>query len=256
MPKILRLSLSLFAIIIIYTSIIFGYPYIYAARVSPTHPITYPQPVLIESGLYFGRLRVAVIGDSTAAGQGGTSVEGGFGYQYLATLSSKYQTIEYYNLARGGAKVQDVLNTQIDQLNKLKPDLIMVSIGSNDVTSTISDKDYRNQVSELVSYIQSLPAKVIWLSIPDFITSPILLPPINYILSGRADYFNSIIRSRIESTNFNYINIFDGARNEFQSNPDLNFSKDKYHPSENGYRIWSRLVEQKMHTSLCNAKNL
>jgi len=240
--KILSLIL---AIILLYSIFVISFPLVYSGYYSKTTP---PERVAgekipgIESKTE--KLKIAVIGDSTAVGQGTDSVKKSFSYQYSEKyLSSQYAELDYTNFAVSGALVKDVLETQIPELSKNYFDLVFVSVGANNVTGMTKTEDFKNDVQLLASKVELSGKKVIWLSIPDFITSPVLLPPLNSYLSSTAEKFNTETKSIVEPKKFKFVDIYNGTRAEFASEPNKNFSRDKYHPSQDGYKIWARVIE-------------
>ncbi len=230
-------------IIVIYTLAIPIWPMFWASYYSPTFPpsnpgvinhITHPDQKSI--------FRVVVIGDSTAIGQGTNSVLESFGYQYLLANSSlKNQNWSFENRAKSGVKINYVIDQQLD----FEPvDLVMVSIGANDVTGGTKSAEFRASAEDLAKKLKSLSKQVIWLNIPDFVTSPILLPPLNYILSSRAKTINQILDSVVPQAGHQLIDVYNGAREPFKRDPDRFFGADKYHPSVYGYGVWAKVIEK------------
>lgn len=240
--KTLFILLFVTFVFIIYTTLILLFPIIYSANLYKTLPTKNSEKSYFEINSSQSKLlRVAVIGDSTAIGQGTNSVEESFSYQYL-TQNSKFQDskIEYSNYAVSGARIQEVIDKQL----VFEPvDLIFVSIGANDVTQMTNQKDFENSVSTLTSKLLNLAKNVIWINIPDFVTVPVFLPPLNYLASNRTQSFDKIINEITSKTSqINLIDVYNLAREPFRINPDKYFSKDKFHPSKDGYQIWVELI--------------
>lgn len=240
--KIIYILLSFILILIVYTIFVVLFPIIYSANLYKTLPTKNSEKSYFEINSSQSKLlRVAVIGDSTAIGQGTNSVEESFSYQYLVQ-NSKFQDskIEYSNYAVSGARIQEVIDKQL----VFEPvDLIFVSIGANDVTQMTNQKDFENSVSTLTSKLLNLAKNVIWINIPDFVTVPVFLPPLNYLASNRTQSFDKIINEITSKTSqINLIDVYNLAREPFRINPDKYFSKDKFHPSKDGYQIWVELI--------------
>jgi lysophospholipase L1-like esterase len=243
--KIMNIYIIIPVLILVYFISIVAFPLIYSRNISPTHP--QKNPGLISVGNGNQKIKVAVIGDSTAAGQGADTFYDNFSLKYLKKLDQQKYSFDYQNFAVGGSKVEDVLKEQVAQLVEYKPDLVIVSIGANDVTSTISNQDYQTKIAELIKFLEALNTKVLWLNIPDFITSPVLLPPLNLFFSRRTDDFNQILASQIkDKSKFTLVDVFNKARDDFWNKEKKSFSADGYHPSSNGYETWSKFMYQEL----------
>ena len=185
------------------------------------------------------KLKVAVIGDSTALGQGADSVEGSFSYIYIQeVLSQKYSRIKYLNLGVSGARSIDVIRDQLDEAVKFKPDLIFISVGANDVTLNTSDEEFGKNIQKITQKSLETGAEIIWINIPDFSTSPILLPPLNMYFSNKSRQLNIVLDSVLSKTSVCLVDINKKAKKVFLSQLDKYFSQDMFHPSYEGYRYW------------------
>jgi lysophospholipase L1-like esterase len=189
------------------------------------------------------KLKVAVIGDSTAIGQGADTIEGSFSYIYVQeVLSKEYAKIRYLNLGVSGARAIDVIRDQLDEAVKFKPDLIFVSVGANDVTLNTSDEEFRKNVQKITQKIEGIGVEIIWINIPDFIISPILLPPLNMYLSNRSKQLNTILESVLNDRNVHLVDLNKEVKKVFLSQLDKYFSKDMLHPSYEGYKNWAENI--------------
>lgn len=234
-------------LIFIYTVFIFLYPLLWARTFFKTQP---PQDIgrqiihkNIPNSEIKNPLKAVVIGDSTALGQGTDSVLDSFSYQYLNNFTD-LSSVEYTNFAVSGNRVDQVLENQL-ALIPSAVDLIFVSIGANDVTALIFKKTFELKVNQLAQKLSEFNAQIIWLNIPDFVTVPTLLQPLNYFLSQRAKTFNVSIKKAADDKNFILVNIFDGTRQKFAKNPKAMFARDNYHPSKEGYKLWSEVINNK-----------
>lgn len=241
-PK--NLGILFVVVILVYALLVFVYPLFWATLFSKTNAPDKIGTQLLNKNSDLTNpktLKVAVIGDSTAAGQGTDSVLQSFSYQYLQKINTSDLQIEYTNLAVSGSRIDQVLANQIPQIDT-SSQLIFVAIGANDVTAFFSETEFTAKLELLAQKLKSIPAKVVWLSIPDFVTVPILLPPLNYFLSSTAKNFNAKIQEVATQNSFIYVDVFDSTRDEFRNHPDQTFSKDKYHPSSYGYSLWAQQI--------------
>ena len=243
-PKSLDILKSLFVIIFLYTLVVLIWPFFWGNYYSPTLPPTNPG-IIYNKSLFPSQksiFRAVVLGDSTALGQGTDSVKKSFGYQYLLTRPNlKDQNWSFENKAISGVKIAEVLERQLD----FEPvELVMVSVGANDITGNTKSSDFKSSVDKLAYKLQSKAKQVIWLNIPDFVTSPILLPPLNYILSEREHELNEIINNAATKSGYQIVDVYNKAREPFANYPEKNFGVDKYHPSAAGYAVWVEVINQ------------
>lgn len=240
-----KIIATIAVLILLYTTFTLSYPFIWAKYISKT------EAPIIDGQIVFGlkksgskALEVAIIGDSTALGQGAEIIENSFSYQYLQANLAKNQSIKYDNFAISGARINDVLNNQVAKIS-LSADIIFVSIGANDVTAFMSKSDFTDKIKDLIKKLEKFDkSKIIWMNIPDLVTVPVLLPPLNYILSNRCKEFNLVIEGNLNQDNFVYVDVFNGTRDEFWNNPDKNYARDKYHPSTAGYKLWVDVINK------------
>ncbi len=242
--KLLLIIFKYFLIItILYILATLIWPMFWANYYSPTTPpkspkIIYHIPNLDQKPIF----KAVVLGDSTALGQGTDSVEDSFGHQYLQNNPVlKYRNWSFENRAISGVKISEVIKHQLD----FEPvDLVMVSIGANDITGNTKPSEFQTSVETLAKLLGNKAKQIIWLNIPDFITSPILLPPLNYFLSEREKTLNTIIKNTVLQPNFQIIDVYNEARESFAIDPDRYFGADKYHPSKAGYAVWAGLIQK------------
>ncbi len=237
-------------VLIIFLLLILLFPLFYSRYLHKTEPPTNLVNINMaqESGLSQNPndkiFKIATIGDSTALGQGTGSVKKSFSYQYAEKyLLPKYKQINYSNFSVSGSTVSGVLDKQISSINAQNFDLIFVSIGSNDVTDIkTNDVEFAQNIQKLLQKLQATNAKIIWLSIPDFVTAPVLLPPLNLFLSGRAKHLNQVTQSILDQNDIKLVDVFDRTREGFLNDPVKYFSEDKYHPSQVGYSSWAESI--------------
>lgn len=108
------------------------------------------------------------LGDSTAQGIGATSPQRG----YVGLIGTELETrqskpVRVVNLSKSGAKIVDVLNTQLLQLEKLgvnSKTVITIEIGANNIVS-YNESEFESQMDELMG---KLPKQALISDIPYF----------------------------------------------------------------------------------------
>ncbi|AFY68545.1 lipolytic protein G-D-S-L family [Thalassoporum mexicanum PCC 7367] len=193
--------------------------------------------------------RLVVIGDSTSLGQGAHNQKGSYSYQYAkSTLSQKHSPIKLYNLAVSGATSADVMRQQVDAAIALKPDLIMLSVGANDVMKLVGNGQFKLNYALIVQKLTSIDTHLALLNIPAFFTIPLLVQPYRAITDYRVRQLNKVIArvvaSEPDDSLITLVDIYNGTKDEFKRYPDRTFSKDKFHPSTYGYSVWARVIAE------------
>jgi acyl-CoA thioesterase I len=175
-----------------------------------------------------------VLGDSTAQGLGAPGPYGGYVgqtlYQLRRTTGRHWQVL---NLSVSGGLIRDVLADQLPQLDGRYPDLVTCGAGANDILYSSPGKLF----SDLRTLLAAVPPDTVMLDLPLLsgfwgIVGHMSVPYISRI--------NRVIREvaterslRVAEVSRHFVPPWAGK-----------FSVDNFHPSQDGYRDWSRaLVE-------------
>ena len=175
-----------------------------------------------------------VLGDSTAQGLGAPGPDGGYVGQTLHQLRrTTGRHWRVLNLSVSGALIRDVLADQIPQLDGQRPDLVTCGAGANDILYSAPGKLF----SDLRTLLAAVPDDTVMLDLPLLsgfwgIVGRMSVPYITRI--NRVIHEVATERSlRVAEVSRHFIPPWVGK-----------FSVDNFHPSQDGYRDWSRaLVE-------------
>jgi acyl-CoA thioesterase I len=175
-----------------------------------------------------------VLGDSTAQGLGAPGPRGGYVgqtlYELRRTTGRHWQVL---NLSVSGALMRDVLAEQIPRLDGLHPDLVTCGAGVNDILYSPPGKLF----GDLRTLLAAVPEDTVMLDLP--------------LLSGfwgivgrmSVPYITRINRVIREVAAERKLQVAEISRH-FTPPWVGKFSVDNFHPSQDGYRDWSRaLVE-------------
>jgi lysophospholipase L1-like esterase len=176
----------------------------------------------------------AVLGDSTAQGLGATGPNGGYVGQTLHQLRrTTGRHWRVLNLSVSGALIRDVLADQIPRLDGQHPDLVTCGAGVNDILYSAPGKLF----SDLRALLAAVPDDTVMLDLPLlngfwWIVGHMSVPYITRI--------NRVIREvagerslRVAEVSRHFIPPWNGK-----------FSSDNFHPSQDGYRDWSRALAE------------
>jgi acyl-CoA thioesterase I len=173
-----------------------------------------------------------VLGDSTAQGLGAPGPKGGYVGQALTELRrTTGQHWRVINLSVSGALTRDVLAAQIPLLADERPDLVTCGAGVNDILFSSPAKLF----ADLRALLAAVPDNTVLLDLP--------------LLSG---FWGIVGRISVP-----YISRMNRVIHEVALQRDLpvaevsahftppwagKFSCDNFHPSQDGYRDWTRAL--------------
>jgi lysophospholipase L1-like esterase len=172
-----------------------------------------------------------VLGDSTAQGLGATTPDGGYVGQVLAELREQTgQPWRVLNLSVSGSLTRDVTSVQLPRI-PAGADLVTCGIGVNDILYTSPGKLF----ADLRALIAALPASTVLLDLP--------LPAGCWGFLGRASmpYVNRINRTIRQAAAARGLPVA-AVSAHFTPPWAGKFASDYFHPSQDGYRDWTRAL--------------
>ncbi len=180
-------------------------------------------------------IRIALLGDSTAAGYGVHRDRDTPAAQLAIGISdAARRPVHVTNVAVVGAESPD-LPEQVGRLGRTRPELAIVMIGANDVTELTKPSVAVPYVEDAVRALRDRGAEVIVATCPDLGTiRPIAQPLRSYVrrLSRRMARAQTVAVVRAGGRT---VSLGDLLGPLFASRLEL-FSADRFHPSEEGYR--------------------
>jgi lysophospholipase L1-like esterase len=179
-------------------------------------------------------LRMVWLGDSTAAGVGAADADGALPRQVASRLE---RPIQLDVLAISGARIDDVLDRQVAKVEDLAPDLVVISVGANDVTHLTSAGAFFDTYAEVLDAIPE-GVEVVLLGVPDMGAPPRLAQPLRYVAGVRGGTLDAKVQELAKGRGLGYVDIAGGTGPQFRRRPEL-FSADRYHPDTSGYGVWA-----------------
>lgn len=182
--------------------------------------------------------QVVWLGDSTAAGVG-ADAPGALPSVVADRTPAAAERLVV--LARSGATVADVVEEQLPELSTMRPDMIYVSVGANDVTALTRTRTFRRSYRSL---LDALPkqADVVLLGVPDMGAPPRLAQPLRAIAGWRGRTLDAVVRDLAAERGSTYIDIAGATGSKMRSDTSRYFAADRYHPSPDGYALWADAV--------------
>lgn len=187
-------------------------------------------------------LRLVMLGDSTVAGLGATSAEGSLAVQTAQRAADELgRDVHVTGLGVSGARTADVASDQVPQLVDGEYDVVVIVIGSNDVTHATPpwrfDDETRQMLTRAVEAGGGAP--VVLGGIPLFGSATALAQPLRGVVDLYAKplrRIQSAVAAQVDGVTF--VDIAAEASPRFAGVPDA-MSPDGFHPADKGYGFWA-----------------
>ncbi|MDT0266832.1 SGNH/GDSL hydrolase family protein [Streptomyces sp. DSM 44915] len=183
--------------------------------------------------------RLAVVGESTAAGCGvATHAEGFAGCLARELAGRTGRPVSWEVVGRHGATIRRVRHRLLPELRGTDLDLAVLLAGVNDVLARRSPTEWGEELAATIDELADRAARVVVPGIPPFRAFPSLPTTLGRYLAKRAGALDATSRrvcaarpaaAWLDSTGLAPVG------------PDF-FSRDRFHPSAAGYRRWAGAV--------------
>jgi lysophospholipase L1-like esterase len=183
---------------------------------------------------------LVVLGDSTVAGVGSPTLAQSLPVLVAGRVAERLdRPVHVIGLGVPGARTATVLEDQVPLLRALKPDVVLIVIGSNDVTHVTAPWTLREQTPAMIeAAVEASGAPVVVGGIPQFRTVPALLEPLRWMVGRYANILREAQRGAVAAAGAPYVDIAALASPRFIGKPE-SMSSDGYHPSPLGYGFWA-----------------
>ena len=182
-------------------------------------------------------LRLAVLGDSTTTGVGTEQVEQTYAAIVGLQLAGR-GPVEVHVIGRASAQIADVLAEQVPLAETLRPDLVLLVAGANDVTHVTPFRQLRRCMEEILDRLA--PAPLVLGGIPAIDLATVLLHPLRDLGAWRGRQLNRLLRRLAhdrEHVSFVSLEIRPTPETAEQWRGYL--AHDRFHPSAVGYARWA-----------------
>ncbi len=177
---------------------------------------------------------IVVLGDSLAAGVGSSSTGTNFAGQILDKIRTKQSGATMYNLGLSGARIGDVRDGQVDQVAALKPQIIFLIIGTNDVIHSTGENSFSSDYDSVIQTLSKQGVPIVVCNIPDFSLTPIIPSSLQHLADHQTGVFNGIIDDVIKNNSLVREFDFYTLSKTLLTNSVL-ISADGFHPNDAGY---------------------
>jgi lysophospholipase L1-like esterase len=189
------------------------------------------------------RIYLLAAGDSIIAGVGAARQEQTLPLQFARALSSTLDArIEWRIEGKNGMDLAGLVVALAALEPRVQADIILLSIGVNDVTGLSTTRAWRRQLQLLVKLIRSRwpRALVVFAGLPPMGRFPLPPQPLRYSLGLRAETLDRIAGNLMSQQN-RMMHI-----QTVIESPQHDFCEDGFHPSENSYAVWAEELARRV----------
>jgi lysophospholipase L1-like esterase len=181
-------------------------------------------------------LRLAVLGDSSAAGLGVHTAHQTPGAMVAAGLAeAARRPVRLTVVARVGAQTQD-LDRQVDLALQAQPDVALVMIGANDVTHRVRPATSVRLLDQAVRRLRAAEVEVVAGTCPDLGTIEPIAQPLRALARTWSRNLAAAQTIAVVEAGGRTVSLGDLLGAEFAARPSEMFAPDRFHPSAAGYR--------------------
>lgn len=179
-------------------------------------------------------LRVLILGDSAAAGVGVQLQTEALSGQLSKQLARTYQT-SWQLWATNGNKCQNLIEL-LEKEPQQAFDVVLVSIGVNDVTGGTSQQKWLVHIQKIIELLfdKFSAQQIIFTALPPMHHFPALPQPLRWVFGLRATQFNAQMQRKLASTSgCTLLKLVTPFEMEY-------IAIDGFHPNDKTYKIWAR----------------
>jgi acyl-CoA thioesterase-1 len=179
-------------------------------------------------------------GDSTGVGVGAR--QGGYVARVFERIERVRPGSSLRNFCVSGAETADVLRGQLTRLDAARPTLITLGIGINDVSHGIAPDVFARNYEEIITRLKSkTDAPIVATNIPDISHAPRVPAFLHEQVRQRIQLFNTQIAEITRRHGLLLVDAYDMSREVIPNHPEF-FSPDGFHPSDEGYEYWAKMM--------------
>ncbi|HEU5320341.1 MAG TPA: SGNH/GDSL hydrolase family protein [Methylomirabilota bacterium] len=182
------------------------------------------------------------LGDSTVHGVGASAPPATYVSKLHARLRAVYPNASLVNLGVSGATSADVVSAQLDRALALRPGLVTLSVGPNDITAGGAAGGFARNVDTIFRRLAERRAVVVANLLPDLAVTPRFRGgPEEARVARLTVQFNDALRRTAGEHRVELVDLYGPSRAEVPARPEL-VAADGYHPSDLGHARWAELV--------------
>jgi len=187
-------------------------------------------------------IKIALLGDSSAAGYGVTEVEQTPGAHLASGLVEGADRRVYLReFASVGAQSRD-LDDQISRALPMEPDVAVILIGANDVTHTVRPSESVRLLQQGVRRLRDADIEVVVGTCPDLGTIEPIPPPLRQVARSWSRRLAAAQSIAVVEGGGRSVSLGSILGPEFAASPSVMFGPDQFHPSAAGYSTMASVL--------------
>jgi lysophospholipase L1-like esterase len=181
-------------------------------------------------------IKIALLGDSSAAGYGVARVEETPGALLASGVAERADRRVYLReFAAVGARSSD-LEGQVDRARPIEPDVAVILIGANDVTHLVPPARSVGHLADAVRLLRDAGVRVVVGTCPDLGTVKPIAPPLKQLARQWSRRVAAAQTIAVIEGGGRTVSLGSILGPEFAAAPAVLFGPDQFHPSVAGYR--------------------
>lgn len=184
---------------------------------------------------------ILVAGDSTAAGVGANNPQ----ETIAGRLGKEFPNADITNLGVSGDKLSELLSI-LKSLEQRHFDLIVLQIGSNDITHFTSSEKIRNEIGQILAICDKLSYKTILLTSGNIGNAHVFHWPLTWLFTARTLQLRSIfMEESAKHPQVSYIDLYTDRENDpFEKDIKKYYAPDLFHLTGEGYGVWYEHIQK------------
>ncbi|NJP27888.1 SGNH/GDSL hydrolase family protein [Microbispora hainanensis] len=180
-------------------------------------------------------IRMAVLGDSTSVGLGMSNAEDTPGVRIAYGLAAVAERpVRLTVVGQSGAASVD-LGVQVDRALEARPEVAIIFIGANDVTTATLPAHAVRHLQKAVRRLREAGAEVVVGTCPDLGTVRPIAQPLRWVTRRWSRQLAAAQTVAVVEAGGRTVAFADLLGPEFDANPAEMFGPDRFHPSARGY---------------------
>lgn len=194
-------------------------------------------------------LTYVVMGDSTAAGEGG-NYESGIAMATTRHLAQRFR-VTMFNVSVSGSKYGDVRRDQLASAASLHPDVVLLAAAANDITHLTPTGSMQRDLRAIVQELKaSNPAvRIVITGSPDMGAPPRVPWILRGLASLRTRQANRMFVREAAAMGLTFAPIAERTGPLFRRDRSF-FSEDAFHPNDRGYAAWTAVIDEALDAAL------
>jgi len=200
-------------------------------------------------------VRLALLGDSGAAGFGVSTPEQTTGAQLARGLSQLLdRPVDLHTFAVVGAQSGDLAD-QVQRALLLRPHAAVIMIGANDVTHRVTPGRSVALLSEAVRTLRTADVEVVVGTCPDLGTVRPIPHPLKWIARRWSRSIAAAQTVGVVEAGGRTVALADLLGPEFDAYPERMFGPDRFHPSAAGYRALADAMVPSLYAAVSGGRH-